>query len=654
MRVLIGLCLFLLLDVVAGAQITGNTATTINLEGTVFYYTVEEEGKTLLYQAMKSDAGVWQSGSPVQSFNAHLEGTTILTPFISYDNSTLYFSAKVTGSTTFDLYYSERDGDKWQQPIKIEENISTEANEESPSVSADNMHLYFTRKAQGGDEELKNCRAIYHSTRTPSGEWGEPKLLNFPINLGCEATPLIAPDGKTLFFSSDRLSAKKKRRFTIHYSTQLATGVWSPPLPVDSLMNDYDEFSPSLDYKNKEMNLTRMEAGKKDPVADIYSFPLPAKFLQRPFTVVSGTVKHSSGKPVEATIKMIDNYSFQLLTQLKSSAKDGSYRFIIPNEGRYTAEFYTDTSSHIFRNMVTEGSADGASLRQDVTLFSQVNVVLEVYDESMMELTSAKVSAKERGGPLKIAARKEKDGRYQVSLPVGKAFELQVEKEGYAGKTIQLNLGRQQQFEELKQVVYLEPGLRSCEVRINDLMQNKPMAASVAIRNLDRNETVWATSNQVGVYVFNLRKDSRYELSIFKKDYMYFLAHWEADASRVKQTLDVKLVPLLNMGKLELQFVAFNPATTSLSSSSWGELKNLVRLLKENPDYTFLLMVPTTDTEDGKKLAAQRVVVLQAYLGKQSLPVNNYVVESVVRRVTGVESKDKQGEGRIMIQANSD
>jgi hypothetical protein len=80
-------------------------------------------------------------------------------------------------------------------------NINTEFYERSPFVSEDGKYLLFqSNRAEGfGDDD------IYISIKNKNGTWGKPQNLGDKINTKFrEWYPRISPDGKYLFFASDR------------------------------------------------------------------------------------------------------------------------------------------------------------------------------------------------------------------------------------------------------------------------------------------------------------------------------------------------------------------------------------------------------------------------------------------------------------------
>lgn len=124
-------------------------------------------------------------------------------PSIAPDGKTLYFVRGKSGNDpNMDIYYSELEGRRWSKAQKLPGKVNTMSQETSPFIHFDNEHLYFSSNGHPGMGDLD----FFVSERQPDGSWGEPKNLGHPINTGYQEFSLIvAPDGKTGFFSSDAM-----------------------------------------------------------------------------------------------------------------------------------------------------------------------------------------------------------------------------------------------------------------------------------------------------------------------------------------------------------------------------------------------------------------------------------------------------------------
>ena len=96
------------------------------------------------------------------------------------------------------IYSSANKAGKFQRMKKLNENVNSDF-ETSGSISPDGERIYFASKRDGGLGETD----IYVSRKLPNGQWAKAQNLGPVINTKYnEDFPEIAPDGKTLYFSS--------------------------------------------------------------------------------------------------------------------------------------------------------------------------------------------------------------------------------------------------------------------------------------------------------------------------------------------------------------------------------------------------------------------------------------------------------------------
>jgi outer membrane protein OmpA-like peptidoglycan-associated protein len=128
-------------------------------------------------------------------------------PSLSPDKRDLYFtSSRPGGYGGNDLYVSHRgENGRWSTPENMGPQINTAGDESAPFIHADNSSLYFTSNGlpgYGGDD-------LFVVRKNASGEWGIPENLGYPINtIENEGSLVVAADGKTAFYASDRADSR--------------------------------------------------------------------------------------------------------------------------------------------------------------------------------------------------------------------------------------------------------------------------------------------------------------------------------------------------------------------------------------------------------------------------------------------------------------
>lgn len=199
-------------------------------------------------------------------------------PSISSDGRTLYFVRG--GSSTarnIEIMYSTLTERGWTEAKKIPGKVNTNGQEVSPFIHFDNRSLYFSSNGHPGMGDLD----FFVSRRQADDTWGEPQNLGYPINTaGQEFSLIVAPDGKTGFFSSD----------------------------------------------NIENGFGRL---------DLFSFELPEESRAEEIAYIRGKVTNKkTGEPISAEIEFSDLDKNEVVLTEKSS-KNGKYFSVLPSNSDY-------------------------------------------------------------------------------------------------------------------------------------------------------------------------------------------------------------------------------------------------------------------------------------------------------------------------------
>jgi outer membrane protein OmpA-like peptidoglycan-associated protein/tetratricopeptide (TPR) repeat protein len=130
------------------------------------------------------------------------------TPSLSPDKRDLYFSSNVPGGFGGkDIWVCHKnDNGHWEEPVNLGSEINTPGDESTPFIHADNQTLYFNSTGHPGYSENPD---LFVSHKLPGGKWSKPENLGYPINtIGDEGSLVVASDGKTAYYASDRSDSK--------------------------------------------------------------------------------------------------------------------------------------------------------------------------------------------------------------------------------------------------------------------------------------------------------------------------------------------------------------------------------------------------------------------------------------------------------------
>jgi hypothetical protein len=139
--------------------------------------------------------------------------------------------------------------------------LSTEANEYNAGLSADGRTLLFARSPKG---DFKGAHILVATRGKGAGAaWGEPKPLPFADARYRDSDPFLAPDGRTLYFISDRprpgtASEEAREDLDVWRVTRDAKGGWGTPEHLGMEVNsDGEELGPELHGDTLYFNSSR-------------------------------------------------------------------------------------------------------------------------------------------------------------------------------------------------------------------------------------------------------------------------------------------------------------------------------------------------------------------------------------------------------------
>jgi hypothetical protein len=130
---------------------------------------------------------------PIESLGPPFDYYAGMHPYLSPDGAKLYFTID------YSIAYTEWSDTGWSEPIVLGPNVNANMFESSPTITADDKTLYFTR-GRGSKDHWYIC--VSHWTDM---DWSIAEELGYPVNdSNSSMHPYITPDGSKLFFSSGR------------------------------------------------------------------------------------------------------------------------------------------------------------------------------------------------------------------------------------------------------------------------------------------------------------------------------------------------------------------------------------------------------------------------------------------------------------------
>ena len=293
-----------------------------------------------------------------------------------------------------DIYASTRNGDAWSEAKPLNKNINTALFWETcASVSPDGKKLFFASNRPGGIGELD----IYMSQLDAKGDWGKAvnlgPIINTPNN---EDSPFIHHDGTTLYFSSD---GHPRLGNSDIFVSEFVNNKWKKPENMGYPLNswEYDGFFTLSPDKKKGYFSTAKEGGLGD--ADIYSITfLEPKYKPKP-------------KPVVAKVE------------------EQKVKQEIPKSEEFVAP---EIEIHKIAKVVTLLKGKVIDERNAAPLSAVISLVDNVTNKVITKLNSNPTT-----------------GEFELVIPHGGNYGVATEKAGYLFNSINFNLPQFAEYQEI-------------------------------------------------------------------------------------------------------------------------------------------------------------------------------------------------------------
>lgn len=165
----------------------------------------------LLWTVKKTEAG-WSVPQPLDSVIS--KGGEYSPSIASNDN--LYFTYGPFRSPDWNILVAEGiRGSKTTPPAQLGPPINSSGYEDGPFVAPDESYLIFESDRPGG---IGGSIDLYISFKSKNGAWSTPVTLGSRVNSSAaERFARVSPDGKFLFFGSNRRQIGGKPNFDIYW-----------------------------------------------------------------------------------------------------------------------------------------------------------------------------------------------------------------------------------------------------------------------------------------------------------------------------------------------------------------------------------------------------------------------------------------------------
>lgn len=247
---------------------TGNEfALTFSPDGATAYFTRRDQAKKVnhIYESHLVN-GVWQTPVTVPFSN---DEWSDLDPSLAPDGRRLFFIStrpKPGGEATsdkkdMDIWYVDREASGWGAPVWIRA-VNSPGKEGSPTVTRDGTLYFFS------DRDAKSDQDSIYVSKLVNGEYGPPVKLPSTVNSGVyDASPFVAPNGKTLLFYSTRPGGSGGGDLYVSF---LKHGQWQQAINLGKAVNTTEwEYNPSVSPDGEVLYFGRSRQFYEIPIESI-------------------------------------------------------------------------------------------------------------------------------------------------------------------------------------------------------------------------------------------------------------------------------------------------------------------------------------------------------------------------------------------------
>lgn len=262
---------------------------------------------------------------------------------ISPDGRMIFFTACFRSDSygSCDLYYSEKQGNKWSPARNMGAHINSDQWDAQPSISPDGNTLYFTSTRKGGHGGAD----IWKTVRTQKGEWSKPVNLGPDVNTPeSEMAPFIHFDNMTLYFSSAGHPGMGGMDL---FMSRRSGEQWSQPMNLGYPLNSSSDDVILIVNPTGDKGYISRENIEGAGGFDIFEFDLFPIIMPVPVTYLKGRVlDKDTRKPLGAMFELIDISIDSLIISASSDEENGEFLVCLPVNRNYALN--VSRSSYLF------------------------------------------------------------------------------------------------------------------------------------------------------------------------------------------------------------------------------------------------------------------------------------------------------------------
>ena len=585
-------------------------APSISADGNTMIYQSNKEGNYELFMAHRDQDGIWSSSEVIESIkNFGSDDVLIAGSSLSYDGNYIYFFASYPGGYGIeDIWYVEREGESWSNPINAGPNVNSSSYEGFPSISADGSTIYFMRTVKSPFPG-KFCYQLFSSEKDNRGQWKLAQPLPYPVSQGCENCPRIMSDNETLIFAAIRETTDN---YEIYQSRSLGGGKWSDPVAYDFINTPLDDKYGTVPSSGDIMYFNR-DLGNGH---DIYSIPIPIELRPRKVVNIQGVLKDcSTGKPIEARIAIFENGKSMGTSGLKSNAFDGNFTVVLKTGASY--EIKIAPRGYIPYSIVYDlyETKEYGVINKDICI-KPFTISQHIYPIVDGDTTTASIFVND-------VMLEDSIGVFIVKA--SNNYAIRIEKEGY--KTIKqtLRIPAETRIAHLHRTFKFTATKPKLNLTIVNDLDSLLKGSLLQLYDSKIRKVVYQGKLEEGLYQMELDYDRKYMYKALASRHFYYQGVIDLSGINYGKNINevAKLTPIKVGAKITLNSILFETASAELTENDKIELKNVINVLAQNRNIILEISAHTDDVGtdgDNLKLSEARAKSVMDHLISQKVP----------------------------------
>jgi outer membrane protein OmpA-like peptidoglycan-associated protein/Tol biopolymer transport system component len=387
-------------------------------------------------------------------------------PLINADGSSLYFTSSrpdpqsnpgLEDPFNENIYVTHRQAGEWIAPIKLDKSINTSnANDAAAGISPSGDILFVFLSENGGD---LGYTTLNGATWTPKKSLGN--AVNSPAH---EASASLSPDGRTLYFVSDRNSPSGDHQ--IYYSMRDLQGLWMPARPIgEPIASEYDERAVFIHPNGKTLYFSSNGHNTMGGY-DIF---------RSDFENGRWTTPVNMGYPIntpEDDLFFILNASGRY-AYFSSFRKGGRgfydlYRITFRGEDKPAISVSEDNLIAYMQQPLNEISME-KKVQVDQTAVTLVKGVVKDAKTNTPILAGIEITDNELSEVIASFTTNSQTGSYMVALPSGKNYGLVVRADDYLFHSENIDIRKHAEYQEIYKDILLSRAEVGTKVVLNNI-----------------------------------------------------------------------------------------------------------------------------------------------------------------------------------------